>query len=151
MTRNGNLHPLWWVTKDGDKDCLAMYNRHYSAYKYADGRERKLFVGPGEKIVLRTINCDAFFVWRKFKDDSGQTGINCAAFRNESQVRSSILIQQADAIADAIWPDCRHYTYVNPQKIRSINAGYCFIAAGWKKLQYRTKINKLIIMERMAP
>jgi len=38
----------------------------------------KLFVGPGEKLVLRTWECDAIWVWRKFIDDSGQEGINCA-------------------------------------------------------------------------
>ena len=45
-----------------------MYLRHYSAYHYADQRERKLFVGPGEKVVLRTERGDAFFVWRKSVD-----------------------------------------------------------------------------------
>jgi len=59
------------MTKDGDLDCLELYERHYSAYRYADGRERKLFVGPGEKVVLRTANGDACLVWRKFIDDSG--------------------------------------------------------------------------------
>ena len=63
------VRPHWWLTKDGDRDCLEMYLRHYSAYHYADQRERKLFVGPGEKVVLRTERGDAFFVWRKFVDD----------------------------------------------------------------------------------
>ncbi len=127
------LHPIWWITKDGDKDCLELYTRHYSAYRYADGRERKLFVGPGEKIVLRTAEGNACFVWRKFIDDSGQQGINCAIFRNESPHKSSELIRQADAIADVLWPDCRHYTYVDPKKIKSTHPGYCFIAAGWRR------------------
>ena len=68
----------WWLTKDGDADCLELYERHYSAYQYKDGRTRKLFVGPGEKVVLRTKAGDACFVWRNFHDDSGQQGINCA-------------------------------------------------------------------------
>ena len=76
------MEPLWWMTRDGDRDCLALYERHYSAYRYADGRERKLFVGPGEKVVLRTERADALFVWRRFIDDSGQDGINCAVFRD---------------------------------------------------------------------
>ena len=57
----------WWLTKDGDASCLALYERHYSAYRYADQRMRKLFVGPGEKIVLRTCSGDAVWVWRKFR------------------------------------------------------------------------------------
>lgn len=144
----GAVKPLWWLTKDGDLDCLALYNRHYSAYQYADGRQRKLFAGPGEKIVLRTKAATALFVWRRFIDSSGECGINCAVFRNESQHRSSDLIRQADAIADRIWPCRRHYTYINPSKIKSTNPGFCFLAAGWKRLKRRTG-KGLIIMERV--
>ena len=81
-------------------------------------------------------------------DDSGQTGINCAAFRNESQLQSSDLIRQADAIADCLWPGSRHYTYVDSQAVRSRNPGYCFIAAGWRRCG-RTK-GGLVILERTA-
>ena len=140
--------PLWWMTKDGDKTCLALYERHYSAYRYKDGRKRTQFVGPGEKVVLRTAKGDALFVWRKFIDDSGQTGVNCAVFRNESEHRSSELIRQADAIADRLWPDTRHYTYVNPQAVRSSNPGFCFIVAGWKRCG-RTK-SGLIVLEKVS-
>jgi hypothetical protein len=113
--------PDWYLTKDGDKSCLELYERHYSAHKYKDGRKRYQFVGPGFNIVLRTARADAFFVWRKFIDDSGQVGINCAAFRNESPIQSSELVRQADAIADCAWPGERHYTYVDPKKIRRTN------------------------------
>jgi len=143
------MKPLWWLTKDGDRSCLQMYERHYSAYRYRDGRKRKLFVGPGEKVVLRTASADAFFVWRKFIDDSGQQGINCAAFRNESEHRSSELIRQADLVADCLWPGQRHYTFVNPKAVRSKNPGFCFIAAGWVRLSKRTK-SELMILERTA-
>lgn len=91
------------------------------------------FVGPGEHIVLRTFNADALFVWRRFIDDSGQRGINCAVFRNESQIQSSELIRQADAVADFAWPSARHYTFVDARKIRSTNPGFSFLAAGWRK------------------
>lgn len=108
--------PLWWLTRDGDKDCLALYERHYSRRRYRDGRRSSIFAGPGEKVVLRTEDAAAFFVWRKFKDDcidartgERQHGINCAAFRNEGAHRSSDLIRQADAIADCVWPDRRSY------------------------------------------
>ena len=127
------MRPDWWLTKDGDKDCLALYERHYSCYRYADGRKRDRFVGPGEKIVLRTEHADAMFVWRKFIDDSGQDGIYCSVFRNEGKIRSSCLIRQADAIADCIWPDRRHYTYVRAEAVKSSNPGFCFLKAGWRK------------------
>ena len=127
------MAPVWWLTKDGDTDCLAMYERHYSGIARTGKRRVAQFVGPGENIVLRTEPGDAFFVWRSFIDDSGQDGINCAAFRNESAHQSSELVRQADAIADFCWPNRRHYTYVNAQKVRSINPGFCFIAAGWRR------------------
>jgi len=143
-----NNPPLWWLTKDGDKDCLELYEKHYSCYKYKDSRERKLFTGPGEKVVLRTKAAKAMFVWRRFIDGSGECGINCAVFRNESNIKSSELIQQADKIADRVWSCCRHYTYVSAKKIKSTNPGFCFIKAGWERLDRTTK-NGLIILERV--
>lgn len=144
------MQPIWWLTKDSDLDCAELYERHYSRYKYADGRKRcnDLFVGPGRKLVLRTVRGDAVFAWREFIDDSGQDGINCAVFRNESEHRSSDLIRQADTIADAVWPNRRHYTYVDPTKVRSANPGWCFICAGW----HRCGITKggLIVLERAS-
>lgn len=137
-----------------------MYERHYSAYRYRDGRTRKLFVGPGSSVVLRTDTGDAFFVWRQFRDacidertGKPQAGINCAAFRNEGTISSKDLIQQADAIADAVWPDCRHYTYVSEKDVRSKLPGACFLFAHWRYVRIngkraRTKERGLLILER---
>lgn len=137
------MEPLWWLTKDGDLTLLTLYERHYSCYRYQDGRERSQFVGPGECVVLRTDEGDAGFVWRKFIDDSGQRGVNCAFFRNESRYTSSELVRQADAIADLVWPGQRHYTYVDPEKVRSTNPGFCFMAAGWRRVMQMTSEGKL--------
>lgn len=130
----------WYITKDGDRDCLKMYERHYSAYKFADGRKRYQFTGPGQTIILRTLSADAIFVWRKFFDKcidertgKEQSGINCSIFRNEGPIRSSQLIRQADAIADFCWPGERHYTYVNAAAVRNAIPGYCFRRAGWRR------------------
>lgn len=149
--------PHWWLTKDGDRACLALYERHYSSRRYRDGRIRSLFIGPGEKIVLRTFNGSACFVWRRFHDacldtrtGEPQDGINCAIFRNEDpSCRSSALVREADAIADHCWPGRRHYTYVNPKRIASTNPGFCFLRAGWRRCG-RTR-NGLIILERLSP
>ena len=127
---------------------MDLYKKHYSHKPYKDGRIPKIFVGPGEKIVLRTWNADALFVWRKFISDNGQDGINCSIFRNESQTKSSTLIQEADAIAYKVWSDKRHYTYVNAEKIKSANPGYCFKKAGWTQCGV-TKVNRLIILEKI--
>lgn len=141
--------PDWWLTKDGDGECLALFERHYSAQARNGKRRVAQFVGPGEKLVLRTASADALFVWRRFINDSGQTGINCAVFRNESPIKSSELIRQADAIADLAWPNRRHYTYVKASAVKSTNPGYCFIVAGWRKCGM-TK-SGLIVLERPEP
>jgi hypothetical protein len=124
---------IWVTIRDGHPSGLYLYERHYSAHKYADGRIRKLFCGPGEKLVLLSPEHDALFVWRKFIDKSGQQGINCAIFRNESQSLSSVLILDAMRLGWERFPGQRFYTYVNSKKIKSTNPGYCFKMAGWNK------------------
>ena len=127
---------VWRRALDGDPEGLAIYGRHYSARTYRDGRRRKLFVGPGEKLVLVSFDGLALFVWRSFRDDSGEEGINCAVFRNEGAGRSSDLIREAAAIAWSRWPGERLYTYVDASKIASTNPGYCFLAAGWSHVRW---------------
>jgi hypothetical protein len=139
---------LWWLTKDGDADCYELFERHYSSGKNRNRKQRQ-FVGPGEQVVLRTLEGDAVFVWRRsvYRND-GQTGIECSLFRNEGRHSSSELIRQADAIADHVWPGQRHYTHIDETKIRSTNPGFCFLRAGWIRLDRRTKKLGLRILER---
>lgn len=136
----------WRIVKDGDRGALEMYERHYSAYNYMDGRKRLLFMGPGFKIVLIESSGKALFCWRKFIDDSGQTGVNCAVFRNESNVLSSVLILEAERVAWCRWPGERLYTFVNKAKVKSENPGCCFKKAGWKNCG--TTKNGLLILEK---
>jgi len=138
----------WYGVKDGNAIARSIFDRHYSRYFYVDGRKPKLFVGPGEKMVLLTSDCKALFVWRKFISGNGQQGVNCAVFRNEGKQLSSKLILEAEQLAWCRWPNERLYTYVNPKGIRSTNPGYCFKQAGWHKCGV-TKINKLIILEKV--
>lgn len=137
----------WYSLKDGDPMARSLFDRHYSRYFYADGRKPKLFVGPGQKMVLMTCDGTALFVWRKFISGDGQQGVNCAIFRNEGRILSSSLILEAEGLAWQRWPGERLYTYINPKGIRSSNPGYCFIKAGWTKVGI-TKVNKLIILEK---
>lgn len=138
----------WIPIKDGNASARFLFDRHYSRRHYADGRQPKLFVGPGEKMVLTTHCARGLFVWRKFISGDGQQGVNCAVFRNETDALSSDLIKEADRLADQRWPGERHYTYVNARKIKSTNPGYCFIQAGWRRCGI-TKHNKLIILEKV--
>lgn len=145
----------WYPVKDGDPTAFGLMKRHYTFQGYTDGRRqnpanrnRRLFVGPGKKIVLMTADCLALFVWRKFIDGSGQQGINCAVFRNEGPHLSSELIREAEQIAWSIWPGERLYTYVNARKIKSNNPGYCFKRAGWSFCGL-TKAKKLHILDKL--
>lgn len=145
----------WVRVRDGCPEAFAIFQRHYSFYNYADGRRqdksyrnRRLFVGPGQKLVLLTPDCTGLFVWRKFIDASGQKGVNCAVFRNEGSQRASELIVAAELIAWERWPGSRLYTYVNASKLPSgKRAGFCFEKAGWR----RCGVTKggLLIMEKM--
>lgn len=140
---------FWVPVKDGDRRAFALFLRHYSALPYlrTGGRRNRLFVGPGEKMVLLSPFCDALFVWRKFIDKSGQRGVNCAVFRNEGPYVSSELILEAEEWANRRWPGERLYTYVNAKKVRSSNPGCCFKKAGWR-LCGVTRSRGLLILEK---
>jgi hypothetical protein len=138
----------WIEVRDGNDTGRAIFDRHYSRYRYADGRKPRLYVGPGEKMVLLTPCACALFVWRKFISADGQQGVNCAVFRNEGAGLSSELIRSVDDLAWRRWPGERHFTYVNPRRIRSTNPGFCFIKAGWSKCGI-TKWKRLLILERI--
>jgi hypothetical protein len=122
----------WHIVKDGDVAAKELHLRHYSAHQYKDGRVPKLFVGPGEKLVLLTEHADALFVWRKFLDDwLKETAVWCAVFRNESATLSSLLILEAERVAQCRWPGEPMYTHVKGSSIKSVNPGYCYKKAGW--------------------
>ena len=101
-------------------------------------------------MVLLTLHSDALFVWRKFKSKdptAGPDDVNCSVFRNESEITASTLILDAEALAWQRWPGQRLYTYVDADRIRSSNPGYCFKKAGWKVCG--TTISKnLVILEK---
>lgn len=146
MANEQAMHPVWYLTKDGDRTCLALYRKHYSCTNQTASQ----FVGPGEHIVLRTDAGDAVFVWRNYIDDTipTQEGIECSLFRNEGPVLSSELVRQADKIADHCWPGQRHYTKVSPPDVRSVNPGFCFLAAGWSRSGFTQ--NGKLILERLT-
>ena len=141
-TRKASEH--WLFTQDADISGATLYRYHYSS----KGRynANRLFVGPGQKLVLLETEGMALFAWRKFIDDSGQTGVCCATFANYGRVQSSLLIQEAEKIAWERWPGERLYTFVDPSKIRSKVPGACFRAAGWKSCGSTPK--GLLVLEK---
>lgn len=81
--------------------------------------------------------------------DRGRGGVNCAVFRNESDLLSSTLILEAEALALQRWPDARRfYTYINPRAIASTNPGYCFKVAGWRRCGV-TAARELVVLEKL--
>jgi hypothetical protein len=135
----------WMVIKDGDPAARELADKHYS--RQTPGHP--LFCGPGTKLILTTPDYRALFIWRRerFRRD-GQQGINCAMFRNESGLLSSILIREAEEVAWMRWPGERLFTFVKAGAIRSINPGCCFKKAGWRHCGC-TKKNGLLIFEKM--
>lgn len=127
----------WQVVRDGNDTARAIFDRHYSRRRYRDGRKPKLIVGPGRKLLLLRCDARALFAWRKFKDDSGQQGVNCAIFRNEGDEVASTLILEAEHLARERWPAERFYTYVDPRQVKPTMVrgypvwGFCFYRAGW--------------------
>lgn len=138
----------WIPVKDGNLTAFEIFKRHYT---YRKGRHpTPKITGPGQYICLVNRWATALFIWRKFIDKSGQQGINCAVFRNESEARSSWMILEAEALAWARWPGARLYTYVNARKVKSSNPGYCFKMAGWNPCGFSKK-KHLLILEKLQP
>lgn len=130
----------WHIVKDGDTAAKELQLRHYSCHDYKDKREPKLFVGPGEKLVLLTTEADALFAWRYFEDDwlKGK-GLFCAIYRNESGLKGTVLLKQALRVAECRWPGEPQFTYVDPKKIKSTNPGCVFKLCGFKKIGETSK------------
>lgn len=128
-----------------DPECAALADRHYSR-RTVGARQ---FCYSGKKLVLRDSRGDVLFVWMWPRDDmrmDGQTGYNCAIFRNESQRRSSEIILEAEEMAFDKWGPNRLYTYVDQSKIKSANPGYCFKCAGWR-YERLSKGGKLLLVK----
>jgi hypothetical protein len=120
-----------WRTTHFDPEMAALADRHYS--RRTPGARQ--FCYSGRKLVLRDAWAQVLWVWM-YPDPAmrmdGQTGYNCAIFRNESERKSSEIILEAEQWAIDKWGPNRMYTYVDASKIRSVNPGYCYKVAGWR-------------------
>jgi len=140
------FHDGLFRTTHFDPECAALADRHYS--RRTPGARQ--FCYAGRKLVLRDAYAKVLYVWMWPRDDmrmDNQTGYNCAIFRNESERQSSEIILEAEALAVEKWGPNRFYTYVNPKKIRSTNPGYCFLAAGWRKVRFSKAGLVLLVKE----
>lgn len=123
---------MWIITNKGDQECRVLADRHYSRQKIG----ARQFTRPGRNLVLRTEIADAVWVtWSGIRDD-GIDAWECTIFRNESAYLSSDLIREAVEITIREWgqpPTDGIITYVDQTKVRSVNPGFCFLKAGWRK------------------
>lgn len=136
---------LWARVTDRDPRVLALYRRHYSArrnqnkprQKRSNALNRGGVAGTGDYIALLGIGGNALFIWKRYPGglsrDGKQSGVVCSVFRNEGPELSSSMILEAELWARARWGRERLYTYVWGEAIRSVNPGYCFKMAGWRK------------------
>src|SRR3546814_18484383 len=70
----------WIEVRDGDDTARSLFDRHYSRYRYVDGRKPKIFVGPGEKMVLLSSDARALCVGRKFiRSEERRVGKECVS------------------------------------------------------------------------
>ena len=81
---------IWIRSTPFDPTCISLFESHYSARPNRPNRWKRGFVQPGEKIVLRTADASALFVWvlPRYRND-GQVGVECSVFRNEGKHLSS--------------------------------------------------------------
>ena len=120
--------------RDGSREARLLYNRHYSARRYRDGRQPKKLVGPGEYLLLTSPKWDVLVAFRLSRRPiSEQTGVYLSVFRNESSRKSSEILRDALQLAAARWPDqTRVFTFVNPTRTKAEIPGYCFRRAGFR-------------------
>lgn len=155
MVQPSLIHDGWMELKDGDDSCRSIFDRHYSRTVYADGRRPKLFVGPGEKMVLMRADGSGLFAWRRFISRDGQQGVNNSIYRKEGPELASALLLDAMALAWNRWPGERLYTYIDPAKVKPTMVrgypvwGYCYFKAGWKFVGV-SKSGKIILAVEAA-
>ena len=140
----------WYGISVCDPRAADLYSRHYSSKKsgksISDWKSHGIG-GNGERMALMTADSSALFIWILQKYGGNSNGINCSVFRNEGKIKSSELILEAESLASSRWPnEKRFFTYVDPNQIKSVNPGYCFQVAGWKKCG--TTKRGLLILEK---
>lgn len=151
----------WQRIDHTDPRALEMADRHYS--RQSPGTPE--FTPTGNKIVLMHFTEDGApaALWASHRPEPGQAtradgrdAWACTMFRVERKtVLASDLIREAVAITKALWaplPADGFYTTVNPRKVAPVMRrgkpvwGYCYIKAGWRVEDERTKTRDLIVL-----
>lgn len=130
----------WNITDKGDQDVRLLADRHYS--RQTPGSPQ--YCRNGQNLVFITDQADAG--WVTFRPTPGEAkrqdnldAWECALFRNEGPVKSSLLIREAVMLSIALWgplPPDGFITYVKAEAVRTGAPGgvpgYCYRRAGWR-------------------
>lgn len=135
MEHNRNMR--WYLSDRADPRAVQIADRHYNRQKIGSPQ----FVPPGRCLVLLTEKADALWVtsWpiAAYVKHAWAGAWMCSCFRNESRVLSSELIIEAVAVTRWFYglpPELGFITFVDAEKIKSVNPGYCYKKAGWKQV-----------------
>lgn len=145
-------HTRWRVIGKFDPRAARLADGHYSRRKVGSPQ----FMPPGQTLILMTDDGLAVFGWWRPHPSSGIRAMNnldgwtCTIFRNTGPHRSSDLILEAEKELLArydIGPDGM-LTYVWDRKVASVNPGYCFKMAGWRRVG-RSADGKKTLLQKM--
>ena len=146
----------WTKVTKFDPRSAALADRHYSRRKIGSPQ----FMPPGQTLILLSADAAAVFGWWRPDPSSGIKAMNgldgwtCTIFRNESiAFRSSDLILAAEAslLAEYDVGPTGFITYVWDKKIKSVNPGYCFKLAGYKKAGRSADGKKTLLIKPCPP
>lgn len=137
----------WELSHRADSRALQLANRHYNRQK----PHTPQFVAPGKCLVLY---CEAPALWvssfPRYARHAWKGAWVCTHFRNESDIKSSLLIKEAIAITRYFWgepPPLGMITFINPTKIKPTQKpGWCFRKAGFREVGL-TKIHHLLVLQ----
>jgi len=143
----------WERVKKFDPRAAALADRHYSRRTVGSSQ----FMPPGQTVILWQPGA-VFGWWRPdpksgIKAMNGLDGWTCTIFHNESNRLSSGLIIAAERFLVDLGLGCGPdglITYVWDSKVKSVNPGYCFLAAGWRKTG-RSADGKKTLLQKQWP
>lgn len=133
--QGNNMH--WHLSHRADPRAVRIADRHYNRQKIGTPQ----FVPPGRCVVLLTEAADALWVtswpFADYVKHAWAGAWVCSCFRNESSHLSSELILEAIAATKGMYgepPPLGIITFVDASKIKSVNPGYCYLKAGFKRV-----------------
>jgi hypothetical protein len=143
----------WIRVTKFDPRAATLADRHYSRRTIGSPQ----FMPPGRTIVLLSRAGDAVWGTHWPKPALAMDGLDawrCSIFRNEGPVLSSVLIREAMEYTASEWdarPRDGWLTFVWVDRVRSVNPGACFKAAGWKLDRRWTHRRRLVRLRADTP